>query len=369
MNKKELISIVKNLSDLPGAPGFEDEVSDYVANLASTYGDVSRDKMNNVYIDYKNNHFSIDSDPTERKQAKRLRVQLDAHIDEVAFMVSAIRDNGCLEFITLGRWINCNIPAHLFSVRNNLGEYITGLSASKPPHFSTEEEKNKMPSLEDLVIDIGCSSKSEVEAKGIRIGAPVVPTTKCQYFEDDELFIGKAFDCRAGCAAILGTLDKVNDINPKLDIVATFSSQEEVGTRGAKVTANRCNADLAIVFEGCPADDTFSAPYKIQTALRKGPMLRHIDARMVTHPGFQRYALNLAETNSIPVQSSVRSNGATNAAEIHLSGQAVPTIVIGIPVRYIHTSYGYMSLHDLESAISLASTILSDMDLEKFKDL
>ena len=128
-----------------------------------------------------------------------------------------------------------------------------------------------------------------------------------------------------------------------------------MGTRGAAVTANTVKPDLAIVFEGCPADDTVAEPYMIQTAIHKGPMLRHIDARMITHPRFQRYALDLAEELGIPVQESVRTGGSTNGAPIHLSNQGVPVIVIGIPVRYIHTHYGLAAHSDVENAAKLAA--------------
>ena len=117
-----------------------------------------------------------------------------------------------------------------------------------------------------------------------------------------------------------------------MDVTGAFAVQEEMGTRGATVTANTVKPDLAIVFEGCPADDTVAEPYMIQTAIHKGPMLRHIDARMITNPRFQRYALDLAEELGIPVQESVRTGGSTNGAPIHLSNKGVPVIVIGIHV-------------------------------------
>lgn len=100
----------------------------------------------------------------------------------------------------------------------------------------------------------------------------------------------------------------------------------------------------------------------IQTAIHKGPMLRHIDARMITNPRFQRYALDLAEELGIPVQESVRTGGSTNGAPIHLSNQGVPVIVIGIPVRYIHTHYGIAAHSDVENAAQLAAAILERMD-------
>ena len=199
--------------------------------------------------------------------------------------------------------------------------------------------------------------------------------------------IGKAFDCRLGCASILRTLDNLRDKTLNVDVTGAFAVQEEMGTRGATVTANTVKPDLAIVFEGCPADDTVAEPYMIQTAIHKGPMLRHIDARMITNPRFQRYALDLAEELGIPcagglymlvaqakrtaelflelgipVQESVRTGGSTNGAPIHLSNQGVPVIVIGIPVRYIHTHYGIAAHSDVENAARLAAAILERMD-------
>jgi putative aminopeptidase FrvX len=102
----------------------------------------------------------------------------------------------------------------------------------------------------------------------------------------------------------------------------------------------------------------------VQTAIKKGPMLRHIDARMITNPRFQRYALNLAKEHGIPVQEAVRSGGSTNGASIHLSGNGVPTIVIGIPVRYAHTHYGISAYADFENGVKLACEILRNMNAD-----
>ncbi|MDD2396045.1 MAG: M42 family peptidase, partial [Sphaerochaeta sp.] len=194
------------------------------------------------------------------------------------------------------------------------------------------------------------------------IAAPVVPEVSCTFDEKHGLFIGKAFDCRIGCASTLATLKELQGMDLKVNLVGDFSSQEEVGTRGSIVSANTIKADLAIVFEGCPADDTVVPSYQAQTCLKKGPMLRHIDSRMITNPRFQRYALNLAQELGIPVQEAVRSAGATNGAPIHLAHDGIPAIVIGVPVRYAHTHYGISALFDVEQAVRLAKEILLRMD-------
>ena len=102
----------------------------------------------------------------------------------------------------------------------------------------------------------------------------------------------------------------------------------------------------------------------VQTALKKGPMLRFIDARMITHPRFQRFALDLGERLGIPVQSGVRAGGSTNGAPIHLSGLGVPCIVVGVPVRYIHTQVGLASAADLENAARLAAAVIEHLNAD-----
>lgn len=369
MNKDKAIRMIRDLSDTKGAPGFETEVAQLVQKLAEPLGTVIRDKMSNVYLERKGNQMKMDDPFVPTDPERPLRVQLDAHMDEVAFMVHSILPNGCLSFVPLGGWVTSNIPAHKVWIRSNTGEYIKGLTTSKPPHFMSAAEKDSALSIEQIVIDVGSSSARETEELGIEIGAPVVPDVVCEYDEERDLLLGKAFDCRSGCAAILDTLDTLKDEKLECDVYAGFSTQEEVGTRGAQVTAQRIKPDIAIVFEGCPADDTFGDPAKSQTKLHKGPMLRHLDARMVTHPGFQQFALDLAAKSEIPAQRAVRTGGSTNGAPIHLSNLGVPCIVMGIPVRYIHTHYGISSYYDHHAAVRLASEILKNLSRETFEKI
>ena len=351
MDKKRSVELCADLSNAKGAPGFEDEVLTVVRRYGQDLGTFREDKMRNLYLSRSGN------------KGSRPMVQLDAHTDEVGFMVQAVRPNGTLRFTTLGGWVNSNIPAHRVWVQTADGTYIPGVTASKPPHFMSEAERKVQPGVEDMSIDIGASSQEEVLRDfHVRMAAPVVPDVTFTYDEAHDLMIGKAFDCRLGCASILRTLDNLRGKELDVAVTGAFSVQEEMGTRGATVTANTVKPDLAIVFEGCPADDTVAEPYMVQTAIHKGPMLRHIDARMITNPRFQRYALDLAEELGIPVQESVRTGGSTNGAPIHLSNQGVPVIVIGIPVRYIHTHYGIAAHSDVENAARLAAAILERMN-------
>lgn len=369
MNKTNAVEMIKSLSNAYGVPGFEEEVLNEIRRIGEPLGTFQEDKIKNLYLERKENQKAMDEPFNPYDQNRPLRIQLDAHTDEVAFMVHAIYPNGTLKFIELGGWVASNIPAHRVKVKTVDGQWITGLTTSKPPHFLSDAERKQALDSSQIVIDIGSTSAEEVEELGIEIGAPVVPDVSCEYNEERDLFIGKAFDCRSGCAAILDSLDQLAGKELAADVYAAFAVQEEVGCRGAQITAQRVKADLAIVFEGCPADDTFGEPELSQTKIAHGPMLRHVDARMITHPGFQRYAMNLAKELEIPMQTAVRSGGATNGSAIHLSNQGVPCIVIGLPVRYIHTHYGITKYHDHKAAVDLAVAILERMNWDVFAAL
>ena len=234
--------------------------------------------------------------------------------------------------------------------------------------FLSAAQKNACPTIADMVIDIGSTSKEETEkVYNIHIGAPVVPDVTFEYDESNDVMLGKAFDNRLGCAAVLDTMKDLKNEDLGVDVVGVLSSQEEIGERGAFVTRDVVKPDIAICFEGCPADDTFNPDYFIQTAMKKGPMLRHFDKSMVTNPRFQRFALELGRELGIPVQESVRSGGGTNGGPIHLSNGGVPVIIIGVPVRYIHSHHGFACMADYNNSVKLAVEIIKRLNDETIK--
>ncbi|MDR0568234.1 MAG: M20/M25/M40 family metallo-hydrolase [Spirochaetaceae bacterium] len=355
MDKETMIALIAALSEANGVSGFEDEVIGILRRRCAGLGEIREDALRNLYV--------------RRKENRGLPViQLDAHTDEVGFMVQQIRADGTLAFIPLGSWVPACAPAHAVRVHTPDG-YIPGIIACKPPHYMTEAERNGLPKLADLVIDVGAVSREDaVKNFGIRIGEPVTPDTPFRYLPEHDLLYGKAFDCRIGCAALVATLEALAGTAPPADVVGTFTAQEEIGIRGVRVAANTARPAGAIVFEGSPADDTFGVPETAQTALKKGPMLRHIDAGMITNPRFQRFALDLGEELNIPVQQGVRTGGSTNGAWIHLANQGVPVIVIGLPVRYAHTHYGFAAYQDLEHAVKLAVEIIRRLTPERIAE-
>lgn len=353
MNKKLNLKMIADLSNAKGVSGFEDDAVSVIREYTKGLGTQKEDSLRNFYVDRNGNN------------GKRPRIQLDAHSDEVGFMVQAVKPDGTLRIIALGGWVPHNIPAHRVWVRVGDGSYILGIVASRPPHFIPESERGKSLDISDLSVDVGAVSMEDAtENFGVTIGEPVVPDAEFEYDEKHDLMTGKTFDCRLGCASITAVLRELDGENLDVDVIGAYASQEEVGVRGATVTCQQVRPHIAIVFEGCPADDTCVEPYMVQTAIKKGPMLRHIDGKMITNPRYQRYAVGLAREMGIPVQEAVRFAGSTNGAAIHLSNGGVPTIVIGIPVRYAHTHYGISSYSDFENGVKLACEIIRRMNRE-----
>ena len=351
----ETIQMLCKLADAPGASAFEDEVVAVARQYAAHLGTLEEDCLRNLYIHRKEN--------TGHKPV----IMLDAHTDEVGFMIHSIKPNGTLRFLPLGGWNKGSVMGAKVLVRNARGEYLPGIVAAKPVHFQSAAEKaNANTELEDMVIDVGATSAQDaVDNFGIRIGEPVVPAVTCQYDEKRDILFGKAFDDRAGCAVMLEVLRRLEGVELPCDVVGVLSTQEELGLRSAKVTVNRVKPAAAIVLEGCPADDTFTESYAIQTALKKGPMFRHMDRSLVCNPRFQRFVLDLAREKGLPVQESVRSGGGNNAAAVQTEHLGAPAVVAGVPVRYVHAPNCVTTGFDLEATVQVVAEILKTLTPER----
>ena len=351
--KTENIELIKKLSDAYGISGFEDEVVEICKTEISADCEFEEDTLRNLYFKLKNN---TDNRP---------KVWLDAHTDEVGFIAQHLKNNGTIGFLPVGGWAPATIPASKVRIKNNTGKYIPGIVATKPPHFMSAAEAGAGPKIDQMVVDVGASSLAELKEKfKMGIAAPIVPDVVCEYDETHDHFLGKAFDCRIGVAALIETLRQVKADELDVDIIGTFTAQEEVGLRGAKAATEVLNADVAIVFEGAPADDTFYPAEQVQSAMRKGPMLRHFDVTMINNPRFMKHTTTVATEAGVMFQEAVRNGGGTNAGAIHTTKNGIPTIVISIPVRYIHSHHGFVAYQDYESAIALAKTVIKSLNAE-----
>ena len=357
VNEREL-AVIKALTEAKGPSGFEDEAVAAARESLSDICDFEEDSLRNLYIYRRAN--------TGDKPV----LMLDAHSDEVGFIVHSIKPNGTLRFLELGGWSKNTLPGTRVLVRNKDGEWIRGAIAAKPPHFLSDEERaqNKVQSVSNLVIDIGARSAEEAkEAFGIRIGKHNMPATPIEYHEARDIIFGKGFDCRIGCAALIETMRLLSGMELDVDVIGVLSAQEEVGERGCKVAVNKVRPNIAIVYEGCPADDTFGEAYAMQTIMKKGPMLRYMDKSVICNPRFQRFALDTAEKNGLMAQASVREGGGNNEGVIQAQLAGAPSIVMGVPVRYIHGPSCITTYTDYGATVKLACAIARALNADIIK--
>ena len=240
-------------------------------------------------------------------------------------------------------------------VRGTDGSWVRGVIGVKPPHFWTEAERASGKA--GMILDVGARSREEaIERFHMGMGEPFVPDTAFSFDAERGVAFGKAFDCRAGvCSMLLALRELAGRDDLPVDVVALISAQEEVGERGVAAAARHFSPAVAYLFEGCPADDTFTPADEIGAALGKGPMFRYFDVCMITHPRYQRFVLDVAAEKNLPAQTSVREGGGTNGGIVHQLD--IPSVVAGIPCRYIHAGTSVCDPADIVSAAEIAVAV------------
>ncbi len=287
-------------------------------------------------------------------------VAMLAHMDEIGFMVQGITEDGFLLLVPIGGWWNHTLPSQrmLVQVRGADGSTrsIPGQIGTKPPHLLPESQRKQVMPDDALFVDIGASSRDEVQALGIRPGCAVVPDVRLQPLAIPHRWMGKAFDNRAGVYCMTEAMKRLRDEALPCALAAVGTVQEEVGTRGARALENP--PELAIILEGPPADDTFGQSGVCrQGVLGKGVQVRLFDPTNITPPALADWVLALAAQQGIAVQPAVRRTGGTDAAASYPNWGGRAAIVLGVPTRYIHSHNGILDDRDLEACIELACAI------------
>jgi len=336
----DTVGLLKILTDAFGPSGFEEEVCETLQKIIAPFVDEMRvDAMGNLIA-------------TKRGTGDRT-LMLDAHMDEIGFIVTFIEEGGFLRFTQTSGWDARIVPAHAVTILTDFGKKVKGYIGMAPPHILRPEDRDKPYKLDDLFIDIGVSSADEVAALGIRPGSPAVIAYPFEQLNDN-VVMARAIDDRAGCAVIVKTLEALANQKLEINLVACFSVQEEVGLRGAGTAAYQIDPDIALVLESTVAADVPGIPATRQpTRFGRGPAVVVMDNTMITRGKTVRTITELADEHMISWQYRIPLGGGTNAGAIQRSRGGVMTGVISLPVRYFHSPYALMRLDDFESTVRL----------------
>lgn len=348
-NREKAIGLLGKLTAAHGTAGCEDLIRRIFREELNR--PVRTDRMGNMFCEV-------------RGTSAVPRIMLAAHMDEVGFVVQAITRKGLLKFIPLGGWWPHTILAQRVRIRTREGKEIIGVIGAKPPHFLAAAEREKVMKIEDMFIDIGAESAEQVQDRfGIRLGDSIAPESSFTRMNETDLFMAKAFDNRVGMALLIHVLSLLDQIQHPNTIFGTATVQEEVGVRGAQTAAFSVDPDLALVLEGTPADDLpLVAEDEQQSVLGRGVQIRLMDPSAIMNRHYAQHVLQVAQSAGVPHQVAVRKSGGTDAKAIHLHGRGVPSVVLGVPARYIHTHNSIIHIQDYLSALELVLRLLQSLD-------
>jgi len=303
--------------------------------------------------------------------ADRPRILLDGHMDEVGFLVRYITDGGFLRFQPLGGWWDQVLLAHEVTIRTRKGD-VLGVIGSNSPRWMKESERNTVMAKDAMFIDVGVTSRQEVEDLGIRLGDPIVPKADFRVMGNGKALLAKAFDDRVGCALIVDVFKALAGQPHPNTVYGVGAVQEEVGMRGARTAAVTVNPDIAFALEvGLAGDLPDTRPDQCSARLGGGVEIVTYDASMLPNTGLRDFAFDTAQELGIPAQLDMIPAGGTDGAAIQLNARGVPTLVIGVPTRHIHTHYGILYRADYDAAVQLLVALIQRLDqatVERFRE-
>jgi endoglucanase len=352
--KEKSIALLRQLTEAHGAPGHEAAVREIFRNEVGL--PCETDGLGNTMC-------------VKEGEASDPKIMITGHMDEVGFVVQSITSEGLLRFVPVGGWWGHVLLAQRVRVLTWEKGEVLGVITSKPPHFLARSERDKVMTLDKMYIDIGARSDDEVrDVMGVQIGDTIVPDSSFVPFGPNDYYMCKAFDNRVGVGLSIQAIQELANRKHPNTVYSVATVQEEVGTRGAQVAPRMCNPDLAIILEGTPADDMPGVGKdERQAVLGKGGQLRWMDPTAISNRNFANFVRKTSKELDIPCQIAVRRSGGTDAKVIHLHGQGVPTIVLGVPSRYIHTHNSVININDYVHSLALLLALLERLDADTVK--
>ena len=336
------INLLEKLCNAIGVSGDEGEVRKIVLDEIKPYA-------NDIKVDSMGNVLAIKHGSGE----KRVRVMVDAHMDEIGFFIVADEGDGIYRFETIGG----------IDTRRLLGKQVyvgrnrtPGVIGGKPVHLMNAKERIRKVPLDDLRIDIGIAGLAEI---GDRAGFAT------KFRRAGPSVMSKSIDDRVGVATLIELLKHAPS---NMDLCAVFSVQEEIGLRGAKVAAQYFKPDMAIAIDATPANDlpvydgTENTSYNVKLGL--GPAIYVADGSTLHNQKLVRFLSGIGDARKIPYQIRQPGGGGTNAGAIQRTLAGVPTVSVSIPNRYAHSQISISRLDDWKNTINLLHEALKNIKPE-----
>ncbi len=304
--------------------------------------------------------------PSDRSPA----VMVMAHMDEVGLMVRFVTPEGFVKFQGLGGMLDQALINQRWVIATHKG-MVRGITGIKTTHVMPMEARTQIFRREQMFIDVGATSKQDAEERlGIRPGDPIAPDSAFMVLNDSKLYVGKAWDDRAGVALMLEVLRQLRERPGPNTVYAAATVQEEVGLRGAHTSTFKVEPDIGINLEsGVASDYPGITDDEAQEKVGKGPGLFLHDSTMLPNLKLRDLTSDIAREKGIPLQVTVLAGYGQDGSEIQRARGGVPTVNISVPTRYLHSHYGVISRDDFDGAVALVTELVRRLDADTVQRL
>jgi endoglucanase len=338
------VKLLKKICEAPGVPGYEAKIRQLIIKEVSPLVD-------EVRVDNLGNVITLKKGKSDNKKA-----MVAAHMDEIGFIVTHIDDQGFVRFTTLGGFDPKTLTAQRVIIHGK--KDVPGVMGTKPIHVMTQEERTKMPKIQDFYIDLGMK-KEEVE-KVVSVGDPV--TRERELVEMGECVNCKSIDNRVSVFILIEMLRTLK--KPAYDVYGVFTVQEEVGIRGANVAAHGIDPDFGIGLDTTIAFDLPGAQaHEKVTSLGEGAAIKIMDASAICDYRMVDFMKKVADKKKIKWQPELLTAGGTDTAGIQRMGKrGAISGAISIPTRHLHQVIEMAHKKDIDDCISLLRACLESLD-------
>ena len=326
--------LAKRLTEAFGVSGFEDEIRSVIREeIAGLVDEVTVDALGNLVA-------------FRRGTGGGKRVMLAAHMDQIGLMITHVDEKGFMRFTPIGYLY----PLACWGGQVRFADGTVGSIGLDGRRDPTKE----LPELRDMFVDVGATSRSQVKQ---RVGD--VAAFWPGFVAQGDIWFSPNLDDRAGCVVLVQLLRDLKDVAISHDLYAVFTTQEEVGPRGARTSAYAIDPEIAIALDVTDTGDVPYATPAMEVTLGRGVAIKIQDSGMISHVGLNRLLIAAAEAHGVPYQLEVLQGGTTDAYAIQVSRGGVPTTALSLPSRHIHTPSQIVDARDADAAVRLLRALLA----------
>jgi len=349
------LSLLRDLAEAAGPPGFEEPVRKIMVEQMRPFADsITYDGLGSVIA---------------AQGRSGPRIMIAAHMDELGGMVRRTTPDGYITMQMLGGWLDQALIGQRWIILGAKGP-VRAVTGVRDIHVVAPDERTKVFPRDSVFLDVGAANAAEVAAMGVSPGDPVVPDAPFVVLNGTQNYMGKAWDDRIGCAVMIEAMRRLKGSNHPNQLFFVATVQEEIGLRGAEASSALVRPDIGFAIEaGVVGDVPGARPEESQVSLGAGPGMFLYDSSALPNQKLVALVKDTARAKNIPLQLDLVQGYGDDSAEIQRSNGGVPTVNLVVPTRYTHVHTGIINRRDFDQMVDLMVALLQRLDATTVKEL